>query len=95
MKEWEDGGKEGEAKGRKGEMQFVADKLMNAARVIAQDPFAESPFMEHAIEEGLAMEGGEFTLLLTVSWGLEANTLQANLMILVSWLDLLRRTWDD
>ncbi|KFY59544.1 hypothetical protein V497_04174 [Pseudogymnoascus sp. VKM F-4516 (FW-969)] len=59
MKEWEDGGKEGEAKGRKGEMQFVADKLMNAARVIAQDPFAESPFMEHAIEEGLAMEGGK------------------------------------
>ncbi|KAL5350653.1 hypothetical protein ACLOAV_004222 [Pseudogymnoascus australis] len=47
-----------EARGKKKEkMQFVAEKLMNAARVIAQDPFAESPFMEHAIEEGLAMEG--------------------------------------
>lgn len=41
------------------EMKFVADRLMNAARIIAQDPFAESPFMEHAIEEGLAMEGGK------------------------------------
>lgn len=59
MREWEEGEKEAK-EGRKGEMQFVAEKLMNAARVIAQDPFAESPFMEHAIEEGLAMEGGEF-----------------------------------
>ncbi|KAI9835697.1 MAG: hypothetical protein M1819_001874 [Sarea resinae] len=40
------------------EMQFVANELMKAARVIAQDPFAESPFMERAVEEGLAMEGG-------------------------------------
>ncbi|KFY16179.1 hypothetical protein V492_01512, partial [Pseudogymnoascus sp. VKM F-4246] len=56
MKEWEEGEK---AEAGAGEMQFVADKLMNAARVIAQDPFAESPFMEHAIEEGLAMEGGK------------------------------------
>ena len=64
MREWEEGEKtSSDGKGRgveKGEMQFVAEKLMNAARVIAQDPFAESPFMEHAIEEGLAMEGGEF-----------------------------------
>jgi protein phosphatase PTC7 len=45
--------------GADGGMMFVADQLMNAARVIAQDPFAESPFMEHAIDEGLAMEGGE------------------------------------
>lgn len=61
MKEWEDAAKTEKTRGvDKGEMQFVADKLMNAARVIAQDPFAESPFMEHAIEEGLAMEGGEF-----------------------------------
>ena len=61
MKEWEEGYKAAKAGSvKKGEMQFVAEKLMNAARVIAQDPFAESPFMEHAIEEGLAMEGGEF-----------------------------------
>ena len=39
-------------------MQFVAEELMKAAKVIATDPFAESPFMEHAVEEGLAMEGG-------------------------------------
>lgn len=44
--------------GAEGGMEFVADQLMNSARVIAEDPFAESPFMEHAVEEGLAMEGG-------------------------------------
>lgn len=42
-----------------GRMVFVARELVAAARVIAQDPFAESPFMEHAVEEGLAMEGGK------------------------------------
>lgn len=42
-----------------GGMKFVAEELMKAAKVIATDPFAESPFMEHAVEEGLAMEGGE------------------------------------
>ncbi|KAI9806885.1 MAG: hypothetical protein M1833_002543 [Piccolia ochrophora] len=41
-----------------GSMSFVAKNLMRAARVIAEDPFAESPFMERAVEEGLAMEGG-------------------------------------
>ncbi len=40
-------------------MGFVAEELMEAAKVIALDPFAESPFMEHAIEEGLASGGGE------------------------------------
>ena len=40
-------------------MQFVATQLAKAARVIAQDPFAESPFMERAVDEGLPMEGGE------------------------------------
>lgn len=43
-----------------GGMQFVAQELVNAARVIAEDPFAESPFMERAVEEGLAMEGGNY-----------------------------------
>lgn len=42
-------------------MEFVAEELMEAARVIAVDPFAESPFMEHAIEEGLASGGGEYS----------------------------------
>lgn len=45
-----------------GAMAFVAQELMLAAKVIALDPFAESPFMEHAIEEGLPSEGGESTL---------------------------------
>ena len=40
-------------------MKFVAEELMKAAKTIATDPFAESPFMEHAVEEGLAMEGGK------------------------------------
>lgn len=45
--------------GAGGGMKFVAEELMKAAREIATDPFAESPFMEHAVEEGLAMEGGK------------------------------------
>ncbi|KAI9680030.1 MAG: hypothetical protein M1817_005046 [Caeruleum heppii] len=40
-------------------MTFVARELVKAAKVIAQDPFAESPFMERAVDEGLAMEGGK------------------------------------
>ena len=40
-------------------MAFVAEELMEAAKNVATDPFAESPFMEHAIEEGLASEGGK------------------------------------
>lgn len=43
----------------RGMMTTVAEELVEAARVIAVDPFAESPFMEHAIEEGLASEGGK------------------------------------
>ena len=61
---WEEG-EGGESSGDRsggagGGMPFVAEELAKAARVIAQDPFAESPFMEKAVEEGLAMEGGEF-----------------------------------
>lgn len=41
-------------------MVFVARELLKAALAIAQDPFAESPYMEKAIDEGLAIEGGEF-----------------------------------
>ncbi|KAL1901953.1 hypothetical protein Sste5346_001659 [Sporothrix stenoceras] len=43
----------------RGMMTTVAEELVEAARVVAVDPFAESPFMEHAIEEGLASEGGK------------------------------------
>lgn len=66
LAKWEEGKVEGtmnirgdKTGGAAGGMRFVAENLMNAARVIAQDPFAESPFMEHAVEEGLAMEGGQ------------------------------------
>jgi hypothetical protein len=56
-------------------MGFVAEELMEAARTIAVDPFAESPFMEHAIEEGLASGGGEwpFGFAYVGSWGALAN----------------------
>ncbi|KAH7328938.1 phosphatase 2C-like domain-containing protein [Stachybotrys elegans] len=45
--------------GRNGGMRVVATDLVAAAKHIATDPYAESPFMEHAIEEGLAGEGGK------------------------------------
>lgn len=38
---------------------FVARRLMEAARDVAMDPSAGSPYMERAIEEGLAAEGGK------------------------------------
>jgi len=40
-------------------MRYVAQELVLAARKIAEDPFAESPFMERGVEEGLAIEGGK------------------------------------
>jgi serine/threonine protein phosphatase PrpC len=40
-------------------MAFVARELMEATRVIAEDPTAESPFMERALDEGIATEGGK------------------------------------
>ena len=45
--------------GRSGGMRYVAIELMEAARKVATDPFAESPYMERAIEEGLSTVGGE------------------------------------
>ncbi|KAK0389651.1 hypothetical protein NLU13_3226 [Sarocladium strictum] len=45
--------------GRNGGMRAAAQDLVAAAKKIAMDPFAESPFMEHAIEEGLASAGGK------------------------------------
>ena len=62
IRKWESG-EAGEHEGDRtggagGGMLYVAEELMKAAKVIAEDPFAESPFMERAVEEGLAMEGG-------------------------------------
>lgn len=45
--------------GANGGMKFAADELVAAAKTVALDPYAESPFMEHAIEEGLASIGGQ------------------------------------
>lgn len=39
-------------------MVFVARELLRTALAIAQDPFAESPYMEKAVDEGLIIEGG-------------------------------------
>lgn len=39
-------------------MRYVASELVKKARGIAMDPFAESPFMERAVDEGLPTEGG-------------------------------------
>ena len=63
IRKWESGeggeASEDRAGGAGGGMLFVAEELVKAARNIAEDPYAESPFMERAVEEGLAMEGGE------------------------------------
>lgn len=71
MEKWRsEGAREAEGKevGEKGKddqeqsyadgMRFVAQRLVNAAREIAEDPFAESPYMEKAVDEGLSVEGG-------------------------------------
>ena len=63
IRKWESGeggqASEDRAGGAGGGMLFVAEELVKAARNIAEDPYAESPFMERAVEEGLAMEGGK------------------------------------
>lgn len=63
VKKWESGqarpvARRADSAGGSGSMAYVAEELMLAAKTIALDPFAESPFMEHAIEEGLPSEGG-------------------------------------
>ncbi|KAL4802740.1 hypothetical protein BDV18DRAFT_154078 [Aspergillus unguis] len=40
-------------------MVFLARELLKAALAVAQDPFAESPYMEKAVDEGLAIQGGK------------------------------------
>lgn len=62
VEKWE-AGQGGEATGDRtagggGGMVYVARELLKAAHEIAQDPYAESPYMEKAIDEGLAIEGG-------------------------------------
>lgn len=68
MRRWQAGdipvekGKEPGERSYSDRMKFVAQELVKAARVIAEDPFAESPYMEKAVEEGLSIEGGKFTI---------------------------------
>ena len=45
-----------------GGMMWVAEELVREAKLIADDPFAESPYMERAVEEGIGYEGGQYTL---------------------------------
>lgn len=54
VKQWND--KEQEADDG---IVYVARKLMNAAKDIALDPYAGSPYMSRAVDEGLAAEGGK------------------------------------
>ncbi|KAL8832904.1 MAG: hypothetical protein Q9170_004684 [Blastenia crenularia] len=63
MRTWASGKEDGDTKSSvndgEGGMLYVARELVKATRKIAEDPYAESPFMERAVEEGLAMEGGK------------------------------------
>lgn len=54
MKQW----KAGEQEAEDG-IVYVARTLMNAAKEIALDPNAGSPYMSRAVDEGLAAEGGK------------------------------------
>jgi serine/threonine protein phosphatase PrpC len=47
-------------------MVFAARRLLNAALTIALDPFADSPYMEKAIDEGLTIEGGVYISIIGV-----------------------------
>ena len=66
LEKWQEQQKSGEVGQDVGEggslaegMRYAAQELVLEARKIAEDPFAESPFMERAVEEGLAIEGGK------------------------------------
>ncbi|KAI0196148.1 phosphatase 2C-like domain-containing protein [Xylaria flabelliformis] len=60
--------------GANGGMTYIAEELMKAAKAVATDPFAESPFMEHAIEEGLASAGGKLDDISVVAGLCRRNT---------------------
>ena len=64
LKSWEknekgDASSQDDADGRE-KMRYVAQELVKAAQDVAEDPFAESPYMEKAIEEGISIEGGQY-----------------------------------
>lgn len=97
IRKWESGDV-GDCKGDRtggagGGMLYVAEELVKAAKVIAEDPYAESPFMERAVEEGLAMEGGLYRLL--NGEGPSTNREQASWTISVSWLHFASKGKDE
>lgn len=72
VEKWE-AGQGGEATGDRtagagGGMVYVAREVLKAAHTVAQDPFAESPYMEKAVDEGLAMEGGMCGYTVSLRW---------------------------
>ena len=54
MKEWDEQKPEAEDG-----IVYIARTLMNKAKEIALDPYAGSPYMSRAVDEGLAAEGGK------------------------------------
>lgn len=72
----------------KDRMVYAAKELLSAALTIAQDPFAESPFMEKAVDEGLAIEGGMSTF--TFECLAMVNQVQAKWMTFLSLLQPAR-----
>lgn len=54
VRKWDDREKEAEDG-----VVFVARTIMEKAREVALDPYAGSPYMERAVDEGLAAEGGK------------------------------------
>jgi hypothetical protein len=72
MHKWENGeapmqaGKASAEQTLSDQMLYVAEEVVKAAKVIAQDPFAESPYMEKAVEEGLSIEGGKLMIILRI-----------------------------
>lgn len=56
-------------------MTFAAKRLLNASLAIALDPFADSPYMEKAIDQGLTIEGGmDYCLFSNPGWWIEYNS---------------------
>ena len=43
-------------------MVYAAQQLLKSAREVAQDPFAQTPYMEKALSDGLGIEGGTYAL---------------------------------
>lgn len=99
MKKWDEKHPDGRSTGNRYDeaderMVYVAMELLKAAHTIAQDPFAESPFMEKAIDEGLAIEGGQSavsrTVILTALQPTDVATCQAKWTISASSLRFAR-----